>query len=110
MTGRLTRILAGLVLTVAAPGALAQPGAYTVEYRWLTLFGEAEYSLPASQARIDRPGKLLENLLQRAFITVESDYRPRDASRNFRLPDPDFGNPAAFRRPQQARLGFRVRF
>ena len=51
MTGRLTRILAGLVLTVAAPNALAQPEAYTVEYRWLTLFGEAEHSLPASQTR-----------------------------------------------------------
>ena len=110
MAGRLTRIWAGLVLTVAAPGALAQHEANTVEYRWLTLFGEAEYSLPASQTRIDRPGNLLETLLRRAFITLESDYRPRDASGNFRLPDPDFGNPAAFRRPQRARVGFSLRF
>ena len=110
MTGRLTGILAGLVLTVAAPGAMAEPAAYTVEYRWLTLFGAAEYSLPASQARVDRPGNLFETVLRRAFITLESDYRPRVAYQDFRRPDPEFGNPAAFRRPQQARLGFSVRF
>lgn len=102
--------MAGLVLTVAAPSALAQPAAYTVEYRWLTLFGEAEYSLPASQARVDRPGNLLENVLRRAFLTLESDYRPRDVYQDVRRADPEFGNPAAFRRPQQARLGFSVRF
>lgn len=110
MTGRLTSTLAVLVLTVAASNALAQPAAYTMEYRWLTLFGEAEYSVPASQVRSARPGNLLENVLQRAFLTLESDYRPSSATGDFRRPDPEFGNPAAFRRPQQARLGFSVRF
>lgn len=110
MTGKLASTLAGLVLTVAASSTMAQPAAYSAEYRWLTLFGEAEYPVPASQARLARPGSLLEAVLRRAFITLESDYRPSEATRDFRRPDPEFGSPAAFRRPQQARLGFSVRF
>ncbi len=110
MTGRLTRILAGLVLAVAASSAMAQTAAHTVEYRWLTLFGGAEYAVPASQTRLDRPGNLLETVLRRAFITLESDYRARDVSGDFRRPDPEFGDPEAFRRPPQARLGFSIRF
>ena len=110
MTGKITSTLAGLLLTVAASGAMAQPAEYGAEYRWLTLFGEAEYPLPASQPPVARPGNFLETLLRRAFVTLQSDYRPSDASREFRGPDPEFGNPAAFRRPRQTRLGFSIRF
>ena len=110
MAGSLARTLAGLVLTIAASSVFAQPVAHSTEYRWLTLFGAAEYPVPASQARAARPGSLLETVLRRAFITVDSGYLSSPASRDFRRPDPEFGDPAALRRPRQARLAFSIRF
>ena len=110
MTGKFTSTLAGLLFTVAASGAAAQPAEYNAEYRWSTLFGAAEYPLPVSPTRVARPANRLETVLRRAFVTLQSDYGATAASRDFRRPDPEFGTPVAFRRPQQARLGFSVRF
>ena len=113
MTGSCTRILAGLALIVAASNAAAQSAPRDMDYRWLTWFGDTEYVMPAPQARALKPRNLLESVLSRAFVSVESDYRlpvSADATGYFRRPDPEFGKPAALRRPQQARLSFSVRF
>ena len=113
MTSRTIGTLAGLVLMVAASQAVAQTAPFSMEYRWLTLFGNIEDPVPA--VRNDRTWSrgALESVLSRAFVAFESDYRisvPAYTAAEFRQPDPAFGRPAAFQRPRQARLSFRVRF
>ncbi|MDH3587258.1 MAG: hypothetical protein OEQ30_09235 [Gammaproteobacteria bacterium] len=113
MTSRLIRILAGLALMIAASQASAQSGTYGVEYRWLTLFGNVEHSVPELQQPGYRPQSTIEKVLGRAFLALESDYRLPESGYSteyFRQPDPQFGMPAAFQRPRQARLSFRLRF
>ena len=113
MKGTLIRTLAALSLGITASNAMAQSGPYRMEYRWLTLFGEIEQSLPALQNGRTPQRNAFESVLRRTFLSLESDYRLQDsalASGQFRLPDPEFGMPAAFRRPRQARLSFSIRF
>ena len=113
MSGSVVRILAVLALVFAAPGAMAQSTGYVTEYRWLTLFGEASYALPAPEGRAGSQPRVFESLLRRAFLTLETEGRltgPVAADRHFRGPDPEFGQPEAFRRKEQARLSFSLRF
>ena len=113
MTSRTTGTLAGLVLMVAASQAVAQPATFSLEYRWLTLFGSIEDPVPAVPSNRTWSRGALESALSRAFVAFESDYRlsaPAYTTTEFRQPDPAFGRPAAFQRPRQARLSFRVRF
>ncbi len=113
MTSRLIRILAVLALMTAASQASAQSSTYGVEYRWLTLFGTPEQSVPDLQSPRTPQRGALETILSRAFLALESDYRPSESGYSteyFREPDPEFGRPAAFQRPRQARISFRFRF
>jgi hypothetical protein len=113
MKGTLIRTLAAVALSIAASSATAQSSIHSMEYRWLTLFGEIEHSLPALQNGRMPQRNALESVLSRSFLTLESDYRLEEsvlAGGHFRLPDPEFGKPAAFRRPRQARLSFSIRF
>jgi hypothetical protein len=113
MTSRLIRTLAGLALVIAASPASAQSSTFGVEYRWLNLFGSSEQSVPELQkSGMPRRGAI-EAILDRAFLALESDYRLSESAYSteyFRRPDPEFGKPAAFQRPRQARLSFRFRF
>ena len=113
MSGSLIRILAVLALIFTASSAMAQSSHYVMKYRWLTLFGEADYALPAPEGHAGLQPRGFESLLSRAFLTLDTDGRltgPAAAGRHFRDPDTEFGQPAAFRRPQQARLSFSIRF
>ena len=113
MTSRAIRTLTGLALMIAASQASAQSMPYSMEYRWLTLFGDVEPALaelPRERLRSQGP---LDAILNRAFVAFESDYRLTDAgyaTPDFRAPDPAFGRPVALQRPRQARLSFRIRF
>ncbi len=105
--------MAGLVVTIAASQASAQSGTYNVEYRWLSLFGDVEQSVPDAQGPGLRDSGAIEKIMGRAFLALESDYRLSESgysTEHFRRPDPEFGRPAAFRRPRQARISFRFRF
>lgn len=113
MTSRALRTLAGLALMIAASQAVAQSMPHSMEYRWLTLLGNVEH--PVAIIPGDREGSsgAFEHVLSRAFFAFESDYRLAESAHttaDFRWPDPAFGQPAAFQRPRQARLSFRVRF
>jgi hypothetical protein len=113
MKGTLIRTLAALALSITASNAMAQSGTFSMEYRWLTLFGEVEQSLPTLQNGRTQQRNALESLLSRTFFALESDYRLPESvagGAHFRVPDPDFGKPAAFQRPRQARLSFSIRF
>lgn len=113
MRGSSIRILAALALVFTAPGALAQSGGHVMEHRWLTLFGEPDYTLPVPDDRGGLPQNIFESILSRAFLTLDADGLPAAraaAGRHFRDPDPEFGQPAAFRRQRQARLSFIIRF
>ena len=97
----------------AASQAPAQSTPYTMEYRWLTLFGDAEPALAELPRERIRPQGPLDAILSRAFVAFESDYRLSDAGHvtaDFRAPDPAFGRAMALQRPRQARLDFRIRF
>ncbi len=113
MTSRAIRTLAGLALMIAASQAAAQSTPFSMEYRWLTLFGSVEHAVAAVPgARMQSRGAL-EHVLKRAFVAFESDYRLAESAyttAEFRRTDPAFGRPEAFQRPRQARLSFRVRF
>lgn len=113
MTSAVIRTLAGLALAIAASQAMAQPGLYGTEYRWLTRVGENAPSATGIEHRSQPRNGALEKVLGRAFVVIESDYRrfaPANIGESFRRVDPEFGWPSAFRRPRQARLSFSVRF
>ena len=113
MSGNLIRTLAVLALVFTASNATAQSSDYVMEYRWLTLFGEPDHTLPTLDARAGLQPNIFESILSRAFLTLDTDGRltsPENAGHYFREPDPTFGQPAAFRRPPQARLSFSIRF
>lgn len=113
MGGSFKRTLAALALVFTVSNATAETRGYVMEYRWLTLFGEADYALPVPQDRAGSQLRALETILSRAFLTLDTDGRPTGpavAGRYFRDPDPEFGQPEAFRRQGQARLSFSIRF
>lgn len=113
MSGSLIRTLAALALVFTASNAMAQADPYGMEYRWLTLFGQADSALPVPEGRSGLQSNVIESILGRAFFTLEADDRlisGAAAGRHFREPDPEFGLPAAFRRHRQARLSFSIRF
>lgn len=113
MSRSLTAKLAALALVFTASNAMAQSSVNALDYRWLTLFGEADYALPVAEGRGGVQPHVFESILSRAFVSLKADDRRSNAAaagRHFRDPDPEFGRPAAFRRPRQARLSFSVRF
>lgn len=113
MSGGLIRTLAALALIFTASNAMAQSSGHVMEYRWLTLFGEADFPMPTLESRGGARSSVFESILSRAFLTLETDDRLAGRAANaryFRDADPEFGYPAALRRPRQARLSFSVRF
>jgi hypothetical protein len=113
MTSKATRTLAVLALMIAASQATAQSMPYSMEYRWLTLFGDADQPVVGIPGQGMQPRTALDDVVKRAFVAFESDYRLAESAytrADFRRPDPAFGSPAAFQRPRQVRLSFRVRF
>ncbi len=86
---------------------------YSMEYRWLNLFGDVDQPVAGIPGHRMTPRSALYEVLGRAFVSFESDYRLAESAysnADFRRPDPAFGRPEAFQRPRQARLSFRVRF
>ena len=102
-----------MTLIGAASQALAQESSPGLEYRWLTLW-DSDYALTLSANPESKAADAtLRNMLSRTFLTLDSrDVRQEgqpDFS-NVSRPDPEFGLPQAFRRPQQLRLAFHFRF
>jgi hypothetical protein len=112
MTGRSIRIVAVLALLIAAP-ASAEPAGDSVEYRWLSFFGNPEQPLPELRSPGWPQRSAIETILDRAFLALEADRgmaEPGYSTAYFRQPDPEFGKSVALQRPRQARLSFRFRF
>jgi hypothetical protein len=113
MSGSLIRTLAALSLIFTATSSMAETSGYVMEHRWLTLFGEADYTLAALDDQGGLQQNVFESVLSRAFLTLDAVdplAAPAATGRFFRDPDPAFGQPAAFRRHGQARLSFSIRF
>ena len=113
MTGGLKRILVCAWLVFSMSQASADQGGFSGEYRWMTLFGNTEdLILPLGLASstsdtalvriVNRTSVELDTNRASSFDSLGSGY--------FRRPDPQFGQPEAFRRPRQARLAFRILF
>ena len=113
MTGGLIRILVCGWLVLSASQASAESYAFSVEYRWMTLFGNTEdHVLPLGfdSSYLDTA---LVRFSDRTLVELgayqASSYRFA-GSELFRRPDPNFGLPEAFRQPRQARLNFSFAF
>lgn len=102
-----------MALGFMATQASAETSAFGVEYRWLAsldMLGETtQLAIPERSL----PKATFMQLMVKPFVKFNS---ARGLSQDdlatgfFRRPDPDFGLPQAFRRQQQMRLGFSIRF
>lgn len=113
MTGRLIRILVCVALGLTATQASAETSAFGVEYRWLASLDMLDETTQLAIPERSFPKTTFMQLMVKPFVKFDSarglsqDDLPTEY---FREPDPKFGIPEAFRKPQQIRLGFRIRF
>jgi len=113
MTGRLIRILVCTALGLLAAQASAQSSAFGVEYRWMTTLGVMDESVQYLSPERSYKSATFMRLMIKPFVKFDSAdelWKDDNAGSYSRYPDPEFGLPQAFRRPQQMRLRFRIRF
>ena len=113
MTGRLIRILVCTALGLLAAQASAQSSAFGADYSWGTSLVAMEKLGQLSSADRSYPNATFMQLMVKPFLKRDSARSLRQddiPAEYFRYPDPEFGLPQAFRRPQQMRLRFRIRF
>lgn len=113
MTGKLIRILVCVALGFLATQASAQSSAFGVEYSWGASLGVTERSAQLSSFDRSYSNSTFMRRMVKPFLNLDAAQSLRQDAIDagyFRLPDPEFGLPQAFQRPQQMRLGFRIRF